>query len=432
MLRYSLLCLVLFIGLKGRGQEIMTLDQAIAAAVAGNHDLKIARNTTALADLDAGLLNSGYLPTLNATAGVSYSDENQNVTFADGSATEIEGAVTESYNASITAEYVLFDGLVRKFTYDSNRGTLTLRQLQERQQVENTIIAVYEQYFNVAYQQQLVENLALNLENSLDRLDRAKRRLKYGQATYLDELNAQVDLNSDSITYVEATKNLSTLKRNLNLLLGREQQQLFHVDTTLTFDPMPDESLVLERTKTNNITMVLAEQQLLLSELDIKINKARFLPKVSGSGAYRWNESQNPPTSFALNNEASGINLGLNLSWNIFSGSSKTQTKKARINARNREIELKQAENEVLTEAMNAYGEYDLAQFRFKAEKKNLETNQLNFKRSQKQYLLGQITAVEFRQAQINLYNGLNSLARAKYDLKIAEITLQQLMGSLL
>jgi outer membrane protein TolC len=45
---------------------------------------------------------------------------------------------------------------------------------------------------------------------------------------------------------------------------------------------------------------------------------------------------------------------------------------------------------------------------------------------------LGSITAIEFRQAQINLINAQNQRAIAKYQAKLAELRLIQLTGQLL
>ena len=176
----------------------------------------------------------------------------------------------------------------------------------------------------------------------------------------------------------------------------------------------------------------MSKQNILLSEIDLKINKAQFLPKISGSGSYRWNESQNPPTSFALNNESYGINLGLDLSWNLFNGGNVSRVKKAKIAQQNRKIELLEVEFQLKKDVLNAFETYTLAQYKMKAEEKNLMTNRLNFKRTQKQYNLGLITAVEFRQAQINLFNAANNFAKTTYDLKIAEVSLFQLMGILI
>lgn len=423
---FSVLCTSVAIA-----QKTLTMDEALAIALKNNYDLKIAKNNTALANIEAGTLNSGYVPKVTAAAGINYSDENQNVLFLDETTTSVNGAVTESYNASITAEYVIFDGLVRKFTHQNNQGNLNLAKLQERQQIENNIISIYNAYFNLAIQKQVVENLKRNIENSTDRLDRAGRKLKYGQGTKLDQLNAEVDLNNDSISYVEAFRDLNNLKRDLNLLLGRNVATDFNVDTTVTFKPVLDKQFILESAEKENIQVLLADQNILLSDLNLKINRAQFLPKVVGTGSYRWNESQNPPTSFALANESYGINLGLNLSWNIFDGSAATRIKTSKITRENRKIELNKVKEQLLTDVLNAYESYQIAQYSLQAEENNLKINELNFTRTKREYALGQITSVEFRQAQINLFNARNNQARAKYDLKIAEVQLLQLGGLL-
>lgn len=432
MLRFSISFLFLATGFLASAQETMTVDDAIAEALEKNYDLRIARNNVESARTETQLLNSGYLPRLTANGGINYSDEDQDVTFSDGSLASIDGAVTESYNASITAEYTLFDGLERKFNQKKNEENLKLNELQERQQIENTIISIYDSYYNVAYQSRVVENLKINIENSRDRLVRAQKRLKYGQGTTLDELNAQVDLNNDSINYTSALRDLNNLKRNLNLLLGREIRSRFATDTLVTFLPNISQDDILEGAEKSNIQLILEEQNIKLSDLDIKINKARYLPKIIGSGSYSWLESENPPTSFALNNESLGYSLGVSLSWNIFDGgSTASRIKVAKISKKNREIELVKIREELRAEVLNAYEEYTNAIFTLEAESKNVKTNELNFGRTQKQYALGQITSVDFRQAQINLFNSSNNYFRAKYNLKIAEVNLLQLSGNL-
>ena len=61
-----------------------------------------------------------------------------------------------------------------------------------------------------------------------------------------------------------------------------------------------------------------------------------------------------------------------------------------------------------------------------------METNFRNFSRTEEQFELGQITTIEFRQAQINLLNAQSSLNQAKYDAKNAELIILQLSGDLL
>ena len=57
---------------------------------------------------------------------------------------------------------------------------------------------------------------------------------------------------------------------------------------------------------------------------------------------------------------------------------------------------------------------------------------QNNFDRTQEKYRLGQVTSIEFRQAQINLINSKTAANNAKFDAKLIELLLLQLSGDIL
>ena len=66
------------------------------------------------------------------------------------------------------------------------------------------------------------------------------------------------------------------------------------------------------------------------------------------------------------------------------------------------------------------------------AQEQNVISNQNNFDRTQERFKLGQITSLEFRQAQINLINAQTALNNAKFDAKLIELQLLQLSGDIL
>ncbi len=435
MKKYSFLCYILisFSCFTGMAQETLTIKEAVEKALKQNYSLRIADNDVATAKIETEVLNSNFLPKISIGSGVNYANEDQSVTFTDGSSAAVSNAITESYNASLTAEYTIFDGFERKFINLKNKQNLNLKLLEEKQLVENTIVSIYEAYYQIAFQKQVVENLKYTIRNSQQRMDRTSRKVKYGQGTQLDILNAKVDISNDSISYNTALKDLKNLKRNLNFLMGRDPAIQFNVDTIVTLKPQPDTKVFLAKLQTKNTQLIIAKERINIATTDINVNRARKLPKISGSGSLQWNQSENPPTSFALSNETYGINIGLNLSWNLFDGGkNKTAIKKARITKENRQISTLELTEQLKLDLFNAYETYQNDLYKFKTEQKNVAVNRLNFKRTQKQYSLGQTTSVEFRQAQINLFNALNNYARAKYNVKLAEVNLQQLSGTLI
>jgi outer membrane protein len=63
---------------------------------------------------------------------------------------------------------------------------------------------------------------------------------------------------------------------------------------------------------------------------------------------------------------------------------------------------------------------------------KNVAANTGNLERSQERFKLGQVSSIEFRQAQVNLLHAETIKNLAKYDAKLAEYQLLQLAGQLL
>ena len=100
--------------------------------------------------------------------------------------------------------------------------------------------------------------------------------------------------------------------------------------------------------------------------------------------------------------------------------------------AENLQVEKEQLDNELKRNVANNLETFNNALFILKSEEKNVETNRRNFSRTEEQYKLGQITSIEFRQAQVNLLNAQSNLNQAKYDAKNSELLLLQQIGELI
>ena len=153
------------------------------------------------------------------------------------------------------------------------------------------------------------------------------------------------------------------------------------------------------------------------------------------SGSYGWNESISPASAFfgGSTRQTTGWQGGLSLRWNLFDGgTSITQFKNAKIAKDNQELLKQQIELEVERDIANALGNYENLVDVFEIQEQNVITNKNNFERSKERFNLGQITSIEFRQAQINLINAQTNKNLAKYEAKFAELQLLQQIGQLL
>ena len=116
----------------------------------------------------------------------------------------------------------------------------------------------------------------------------------------------------------------------------------------------------------------------------------------------------------------------------MFNGfQSSIRRQNARIELQNAKLLEQKALSELEKQVADTWQEYlntlDILEF----QKKNLETAELNFRRSKELYVLGQLTTTTFREAQLNLINARKSIASAGYDAKILELKLKRFAGKL-
>ncbi|MBT8188302.1 MAG: TolC family protein [Croceitalea sp.] len=414
-------------------EALLSKDEAVQMALENNFGIIIAKNNLKISENNQSVLNSRFLPALTANSGVSYDINDQEATFQDGTVRTVDGAETNRYNASLNLNYTLFDGLGRWYDYKRLKEEYNLSELQARETIETTMLQLFTVYFEVA---RLTENIGVLKEtyaNTQDRLTRAQYSFEYGQTNKLDVLNAEVDLVNDSINLMNERQSLKNTQRDLNLLLNRELQLTFQVDTTVVFtDPINLEEYLVTGEQ-NNVRMLQAEKNILINDYGLKAVKSVFLPTIGLTGAYGWNEGNFPATNFLASSTSTGFSAGVNLSWNLFDGGGGiTQVKNAKIQLDTQETFQEQIKLEIRRDIANARGDFYNRLKVFELQQQNVTTATNNYERSNERYKLGQITSVELRQAQINLLNAKTNKNLAKYNAKLAELQLLQLTGQLL
>ena len=427
--------------IKGFSQEILTKKEALKITLENNFGIKIANNNIEVAKNNSSIYNSGFLPTATLNSGADYRKNNQKIVFTDpqtGNDNERvgNGVVTKNYNASLAVNYILFDGLGRKYNFKQLKEQYNLTELQAKETIENTYLQLFTVYFQIARLSENKSNLQEALSISKKRLQRAKYQYDYGQSTKLDFLNAEVDVNNDSISLIAAKQQLSNAKRGLNIILGKTDTLDYVVETEVDFNEMLSFKDLKEKTLKNNSLLKQNEKNIAISKFNLKVNKSNYLPTLGFNASYGLNrtENENLVNPFGARLITSdGLNAGVNLTWNIFDGGlRKTRLANAKIALENQEILLKQQKITIENNLKNTWENYKNQLFILKAQKTNVLTTQNNFNRTEERFKLGQISSVEFRQAQINLINAKTALNNAKFDAKLIELQLLQLSGDIL
>ncbi len=409
--------------------QTLTFPEAVAIAVDRNYGIQIARQDKALAQNNATRENAGFLPTANASAGGNYNLGSSTQKFGNGNENVVRSAGTISGNASVGVDYVLYDK-VRNQTLTQLQEFLSLSDLQVRQTVETSVVQLAGIYFEIARLSANLMALRETAEVSNRRLQRVRYQYEYGQGIRLDVLNAEVDVQRDSINLINSDQLLANAKRDLNLIMGRDLNTQFEVDTNIVYLPDLDLSSLEAQALENNVLISLLDKNEDITRLDLELINATRQPVLSANATYTYSLQDNPDGAFITFSNSRGLGLGLNLAWNIFDGGiRKVRTANNRINLETLAIQRQETKQQIIRDVRNGWETYQNALKVLAAEEANLNTNALNLQRTEEQFNLGQVTSVEFRQAQLNLISAQTSYNAAKYDAKIIEVQLLQFAG---
>lgn len=413
-----------------QAQEVLSFEQALSNTLKNNYNIQVSSIDEQVAENNAKRSANGYLPIISANGTYSWSAFQGNNETINGDFS-YDANNSYNYSAGINATFTLFDGLGRKYRLQQNEGNANLSRIELRQVTENSILELSRNYYEVARLQQQSESLDSTLAISRARYLRANYGSEFGQSTQLEVLNAEVDYTNDSINLVNSLQLLENTKRSLNLSMGIPLDTEYIIEEIADFDEQLALVNVVDEALENSTAILAAKQINQNAPLGLGTSRSVWYPRLSINGGYSYRGSDDPNGAFLIGSNSYGPNAGVSLSWTIFDGANSTQVQNAKLQVTRSEITLEHSEQQVKMTAMNTHAAFKNALFVLKSREKVLQTAQQNFERSQEALAQGQITSVEFRQAQLNLLNAELQLSQSRYDIVNLELEIKALMGKL-
>ena len=220
-------------------------------------------------------------------------------------------------------------------------------------------------------------------------------------------------------------------RRSLNVLLGREIDHEFTVDTNIVFKQTYSLDELKAAALSDNATYLASRRRVIQSGYDLQIARSQFLPKLDFTGTYGYTRIA-PQFDIGFKDAYPSLRLGATLSFNVFNGfKNRIQTQNAELQLENQDLTLAQARLNLEKNVIGAYESYHTSLSVMELEKQYVEAAELNFKRTRELYGLGQVTTTQFREAQLNLIRSRSSESTARYEARIKEIELLRLTGRL-
>jgi outer membrane protein TolC len=373
------------------------------------------------------------LPRLDASGRGNYSNQDTKLDFAEGFPdVERNGVENTTLAGQLGLTYTLFNGMGNFATLERAQLNAQLADLGTRAQIEGTLTQVIALYYAIAALDEDVSITQRILEISADRFSRQEGKAALGGAGRLDVLNAQVDLQADSTTYILALQRRERTARELNVLMGRQPDAVVRVSRSIDYAEGLSQEQLVQEAMTGNVQLASAMAQVRAAEVDQRIARALRWPRLDLNAAYGINDQRNE-VGIVLGTYTQGWNGGLTLSVPIFDGGRiNTQTEAARLRAENAAIAEQQARLQVERDVRNAYTTWRSQREVLRIQGDAVSTAGLNFDRTRELFQAGQITGLQFRQAQLDLANAQRSAVVSGFDTKVAELQLLRASGGLL
>ena len=413
-------------------QRLITSDDAIAIAMKNNFDILIARNDADMAKINNTSGNAGMLPSVIVDGSDRYTLNNSLIKQSPDITIHNSNAGTNSINTGVQLNWTLYDGGKMFVTKNKLNEIEVLGEIQFREQVLQTAYNVVVAYYNVVkFQQQLVSyNKVISLNQ--ERVTILQTSFYAGSSAKNSLLQAKIDLNVSKENAMTQQSAIIAAKRNLNQVLSLNIDSIsYDVVDSIPLIYKPNQTELQSKIYTKNAGLLSIQKDIDIAKLCIKEFKATRLPQIDFNTGYSFQySSYNFGTT--LSNRTYGPHIGASISIPIYlGGNTSRQIANSEIQLQSAQFNLESNKILVNTQLQNALTDFENQQNLLSIEQENSLLVKENLDIALQRLRFGQTTALEVRQAQQSYEDSMTRLVNFKYNLKVAETKLRQLVADL-
>lgn len=349
------------------------------------------------------------LPDLNASLGHNYTNSK---------------AVKNSWNGNyaISSSVALYQGGKNMNSIKLNKLALSQADSNIAQAQNNLAINVIKAFLEVVMNDELYNYLIVVANSSREQMLQGEIKFKNGQILESDYLLLKAQHTTDNFNVINTRTSRENSILNLKSLLSMSENDKLEIsvpasDRLNITNDVPSLDEIIKRTFEWFPDLQIALQNIEISELNIKYNRASGLPSVSlngavGTGYLSGGDSYGSQFENKFNQQV-GITLSVPI-WN--KGRTKSQVRQAsyrleqsKLAKSNTELELRQQLEKEYNTVLNGYEKYLASNERADAYRQSADAYR-------KQYEQGLITVVDMIQQETNYLSALNDYIQNKYS----------------
>ncbi len=429
---------VLFImALSVHAQESMTLPKAISMGLEKNYQIKVDDKFILIAENNDTWARAGKLPTIDLTANFS-----NTVTQDNNPASFLKGEYYNgSLNGNVAANWVVFAGGRVQIVKDQLGISVDQQRLNKLTGVHELMRNIYQDYYDVLFQQERLIVLESSLSLSKNRLAYEETKRSFGASNSFNLIQFENAVLSDSINLVNQIQQVEISKRNLyNTLNIIGYANYTFPERLAIINEQIDIASLKKVLSEENYTLKSLEMIASLNRLNTKLEKTDMLPTISvnasvgaaenGFKIFADNPMTGEPYDLLFSNRLNG-SIGASASWRLFDGGvRKADIANAQIQEDIDQINIVEAQatlgnqlDILVDNHENQLQILSLSDEQIKIAERNLEITEERFKG-------GQISSIDFRNVQNQYLTAAFSKVNAIYSLILTKSEIDFLVGT--
>lgn len=469
-MKKSIVIAVILFGLVAQAQnKKWTLLECVNYALENNISIKQSELNLQQAELDKLTAKGNFIPSLNISSGVS---ENTGLSF-NPITNNAQTTTFLSASGNINVGYTIFDGLrnIRQL----QRADISRLASQYRldKMKDDISLFVANGYLTVLLNKANLEVLKSQNQVTQEQIQQTKDLVEAGTLPRGDllEVKATDAIEKQQIIIAENSVRISLI--SLAQLLLIKDYEAFDIEDE-GYDVVDanvsgrDVSEIITAAKENRSEIKIAQEDVALAEIDLKIAKGVNWPTLSAFFGYSTRYANSPSFSSIIDPDNptitqqigtveatgqsvvttlpntipvevsadsfidqlyqnDGIGYGLQLSIPILNGfNTKANVRRSRVNLERAKFQLEQAELDLESTVYQAYVDANGALKSYEAAQLALESQKLAYEYAKERYDVGLTNAFDFSQSKLRYDNAKIELNRTKYDyifkLKVLEL----------
>ncbi|TXI89360.1 MAG: TolC family protein [Chryseobacterium sp.] len=344
------------------------------------------------------------------------------------------GVINGMYDFTLSASIPVYMGgkiknTEKKAAIDTEISALKTH-LDERQ-LKMTIITAFLQIHHLKEQQSLIND---KMKEDSVNIKQVKALKANGVVTVNEVLRTSLQLSNHKMSWTELDNNIQIAEHKLKTILSLSENQEIHVNTEdLISDnvaiPYVDE--LTETALNKNESVEITHKNLSLKELDQKITKANYLPKITAGGEYFLkypNMMFFPPEPYAYRLGMVGINLTYPIE-NLYKN--KYRMQEARENIDLAKLQIEENEENVRHNVYEAYKKFEETDQKVKIAEEAIKQAKENYRIVRTKYANKLSLITELIDADNAYLEAESNLISVKINRQLKYYQLQYTIGNL-